>query len=295
MEPVHEPLAFHQEGVVDIVAAAEHGFAVGHTLGQNHIGGVQGLQCFLSQQIDLGAGNPVAVVDDRERNAHGGSICPGGIVEDHVTPDTEENFQMGIFLCDFLGKNPVKADFSGVIRQIQQLFAALQFFAELPVHILIQLEVEGGIQHLIQFLKAYLALKGGKIQIVAQNGKLQTRKHRIFCRFHLLPDQIQALQNEPVGQLLFLLHPVQGQTVMLQHQIRGLGIEPGRGNAFGRFQIQAHQILSKGHGLGFRAQRFDGFQISPEVAQKTLGINGETHYFTFSFTTTFTKSLGTSR
>jgi len=295
LEPVHEPLAFYQECVVDVVAAAEHGLAVGHALGENYVCIVQRSPGFLAQHVNLGAGNPVAVVDHREGNPHFRGICPGGIVEDDIAPNAEGNLQMRISLCDFLGENPVEADFTGIVRQVQQLLPCFQLRAEVDINFLIQLQVEGLVQHLLQLLKAYLTLEGSKVQIVAQDGKLQAREHRIRGVFHLLPDQIQTFQDELVGKFFFFLHPVQRQAVVLQHQVSHGGVEPGRRDAFRSVQIQAHQILGKSHSLLFCAQRFNHLQISPEVAQKTLGVNGEAHQLTFSFTTTLTKSLGTSR
>mgnify|MGYP003291701935 CR=1 FL=1 len=52
------------------------------------------------------------------------------IVDDDFAPNAESNLQMGILLCDFLGENPVEADLSGVVRQVQQ---TLRFFKVTPV------------------------------------------------------------------------------------------------------------------------------------------------------------------
>ena len=101
-ELADEPLTLNQEGVVDIVSAAQHGLAVGHTLGQDHVGIVKGLFGLHTQLIDLGTGDPVAVSDHREGNAHSLGIFQGGIVLGNVAPDAEGDLQMGILCCDGL-------------------------------------------------------------------------------------------------------------------------------------------------------------------------------------------------
>ena len=141
-EPIHESLAFYQECVIDIVSTAEHGLTVGHAFGEDYVCRIQGSFCLLAQQVDLGAGNPVAVVDDREGNPHSLRICTGGVVDEDVTTDAEGDFQMGIFLCDLFRENPVEADFTGVVRQVQQLSAGFQLCAEVNINFLLQFQIK---------------------------------------------------------------------------------------------------------------------------------------------------------
>ena len=143
-------------------------------------------------------------------------------------------------LGDFLGKQPVKANFSGVVRQVQQLFSFLQLAAEGAVNLLIQLHVQGLVQHVRQLVEADLPPESGKVQVVPQNGKLQSRQHRVIRSGNPGADVLHPLQHEPVGLRLFLAEPVQGQTVVLVEKLRYLGIEPGGADVCRGLQIHPH-------------------------------------------------------
>ena len=79
---------------------------------------------------------------------------------------------------------------------------------------------------------------------------------------------------------------------MLVEQIVDIGHEPGGRHIGGAFQIQPHQIPGEGHGPFIVAVAPGHLHLPPQLADQALRV--ETDH-TFSLTTTFTKSLGTSR
>ena len=82
---------------------------------------------------------------------------------------------------------------------------------------------------------------------------------------------------------------------MLQQQIRDDGRKPGRGNICRRCFIDLLKFCQEGLGLFLGAQLHSRFPVAPEHTLQAAGIHRNTHQLTFSFTTTLTKSLGTSR
>ena len=147
--------------------------------------------------------------------------------------------------------------------------------------------------NVIQLFKADLPLQGRKIKVIAQNGKLQPGIDRVGRCLCPPPDLIQPGQDKAVGRFLFRPEAIRVQAVHLPEQLRRMGRQPWGGNPFRRIQIQLHQRLCKGRGLFFGAETARRFQIAAQVALHAPGIKGDAH--TFSLTTTFTKSLGTSR
>ena len=200
---------------------------------------------------------------------------------------------MGICRRNLFGENPVKADLPGVVRQVQQPLPRFQLPAEFSVHLLVQLHIQDVVQHLGQFRKADLPLEGRKVQIVPQDGELQSRKHRILSGSDLLPEHREPLQHEPVGVDLLLAEPVDVQAVVLVKKLRRLGTEPGSADTLRRCQVHLHHILGKGHGLLLRAQGTDQLYIPPQVTQQAVRVDGNAH--TFSFRTSFFRAWGASR
>ena len=63
----------------------------------------------------VGTCHPVAIVDHREGDAHGGGVLPGRVILGNGTPDAESDGNIRIRRRDGLGQHPVKADLSGVV------------------------------------------------------------------------------------------------------------------------------------------------------------------------------------
>ena len=158
---------------------------------------------------------------------------------------------------------------------------------------MVQLHFQGLVQHFFQGLKADLSLQSGKIQVIAQNGKLQACQHWVGGGADLAPDGLQPLQNKAVGVLLFLTEAIVFQTVVLVQKLRYLGAEPGRADILRGGQVHPHHVSGKCHGLRFCAKGAYQVNVPLQMAQKALGIHGNTH--TFSFSTNFLKSWGWSR
>jgi hypothetical protein len=63
---------------------------------------------------------------------------------------------------DGLGEDPVEADLTGVVRQIEQLAAPLQLRTEVYITLFVQLHFQRGFQHFLQLLEADLIRRAAK-------------------------------------------------------------------------------------------------------------------------------------
>ena len=141
----------------------------------------------------------------------------------------------------------------------------------------VQLHILGGIQHFGECFKADLPLKGGKVQIIAQNGKLEPGKQRVGGLLHPLADGLHVAQHQGIGVQLFLPEPIQTQAVPLMEQPGNFGGEPGGGHVCRPVQVQLHQLPGKVHGLLVGAQGSHGGDVAPEAALQAGGVHGNTH------------------
>ena len=146
---------------------------------------------------------------------------------------------------------------------------------------------------MLQLVKANLALKGGKIQVIAQNGELKSRQHRVRSGMDLLPDHVQPGHHEGVGVDLLLAEAVQIQAVVFMEQLSRPGAEPGAAHIPGSLQVHPQQVPDKVHGLLLGTQGPGQLRVALQVAQQAFGIDGYAH--TFSFMTIFLKAWGWSR
>ena len=89
VKTLDEPGAFDHEGEVNVIGTVEQGFCVGLSLGDDHVGGVEGVFRLLAEKIQLCYCYQIAVVDDPEGNPHRGGILPGGVVEGRAAPAAE--------------------------------------------------------------------------------------------------------------------------------------------------------------------------------------------------------------
>ena len=198
---------------------------------------------------------------------------------------------MGILLLNFLRKNPVEADLTGVVRQVQQGPGSLQIPAELLEALPAGVHVFEFIEHTVQLFEADFALQCGKVNIIAQNGHLQTCKQGIGGFFHTLANGVHPFQHEAVGHLLFLGEAVGGEVIVLMQEHVDLVGEPGGGHILRGLAVHFHQVTGKIQGL-IVAQFPGDLHLTAHLAHQAFSIKFD---HTASFTTILTKSLGTSR
>ena len=258
------------------MAGIQKGLHIGLTLGDDHIGGGNRRLQLLACQFQHRAGDVGAVVDDGEGHSHLPGIVDGGIVLGRAAPDTDGDGKPRELIPDDLQENPIEADLAGIVRQVQQAPSLMKIGTEgleiVPIH----LDGVEHFQHFVQLFKADLPLKGGKIDVIAQNCPLQARIEGICRRTHHGLNPVEAFHHILIAQPLFLGEAVIGKAKIFGEELCDIGGIVGRRHLGGALAEDTHQIPGEGRHLLLTAELSGSIRVPLEQAQNALVVQSHT-------------------
>ena len=146
----------------------------------------------------------------------------------------------------------------------------------MPVH----LDGVEPVQHGVQLLEADLPLEGGKVDVIAQNRRLESGVQGIRRGADHGTDPVEPVQHIAVADLLLLGEPVVGKAEMLGKELRDAGGVEGRGHFHRSVAQKPHKIPGEGGHLFLISAGRRRLAVPLQQAQDALRI--ESHTFTSS-------------
>ena len=131
-------------------------------------------------------------------------------------------------------------------------------------------------QHFVQLFEADLPLKGGKIDVIAQNRRLKSGVEGVFAGTDQLRQPVKPGQGIAVAGLLFIGEPVVGKAEMPGQELLNGGGIVGSGHFRGAVAENAHQVPGEGRHLLLGAVFQRRLRVAVQQAQDALGVQSHT-------------------